>query len=224
MARLSAGDAAGAKEELGAVVTAGESAADARRGKDSKDAFGDPALQPYIRAAHALGCLAYDEDRFEDAVKDLERVHAIDEGMVGVEARLIASKALMKLERPADAAAVLEPAAKAETNASRAQLGLALARFTLGDQAGARAAITAALDDNPHYGKAVLGRVRRHVENVAAAGEGTLEQALLYAQTYADVWTEPAKKFLAEVLDERAAARRATAPETDSDAGATSGP
>jgi tetratricopeptide (TPR) repeat protein len=218
MARLSAGDAAGAKQELGAVLTAGESAAAALRAKQSKDAFGDPALQPYIRAAHALGCLAYDEDRFEDAVKDLERVHAIDEGMVGVEARLIASKALMKLERPADAAALLEPASKAETNASRAQHGLALARFTLGDQAGARAALAAALDDNPHYGKAVLGRVRRHVENVAAAGEGTLEQALLYAQTYADVWTEPAKKFLAEVLDERAAARRTSTPEADTDA------
>ena len=219
MARLSAGDAAGAKEELGAVITAGEAAASALHGKQSKDAFGDPALQPYIRAAHALGCLAYDEERYEDAVTDLERVHAIDEGMVGVEARLIASKALMKLERAADAAALLEPATKAESNASRAQLGLALARFTLGDQAAAKKAIAAALDDNPHYGKAVLGRVRRHVENVAAAGEGTLEQALLYAQTYADVWTDDAKKFLAEVMDERTAARRAeaTAPEATAD-------
>jgi len=211
MSRLSAGDAAGAKEELGAVLTAGEATASALRGKQSKDAFSDPALQPYVRAAHALGCLAYDEERYEDAVKDLERVHAIDEGMVGVEARLIASKALMKLERAADAASLLEPAAKAESNASRAQLGLALARFTLGDQAAAKKAIAAALDDNPHYGKAVLGRVRRHVENVAAAGEGTLEQALLYAQTYADVWTDEAKKFLAEVMDERTAARRAEA-------------
>jgi tetratricopeptide (TPR) repeat protein len=211
MSRLSAGDAAGAKQELGAVLTGGEEAAAAQRAKPSKDAFNDPALQPYIRAAHALGCLAYDEERYEDAVKDLERVHAIDEGMVGVEARLIGSKALMKLERAADAAALLEPAAKAESNASRAQLGLALAHFTLGDKAAARKAIAAALDDNPHYGKAVLGRVRRHVENVAAAGEGTLEQALLYAQTYADVWTDDAKKFLAEVMEERAAARRASA-------------
>jgi hypothetical protein len=211
MARLSAGDAAGAKEELGLVITAGEKDAEALRAKKSKDAFGDPAVQPYIRAAHALGCLAYDENRFEDAVTDLARVHAIDDGTVGVEARLIASKALMKLEKAADAAALLEPAAKAEENASRAQLGLALARFTLGDEAAARAAILAALDDNPHYGKAVLGRVRRHVENVAAAAPGTLEQALLYAQTYADVWTDPAKKFLETVMDERAAARRAAA-------------
>src|SRR6185437_8103196 len=66
-----------------------------------KDAFSKPEAQPFIRAAHALGCLAYDEERYEDAVKDLARVHAIDEGNVGVEARLIAAKALMKLERAA---------------------------------------------------------------------------------------------------------------------------
>ena len=208
MARLSAGNAAGAKEELGLVLAAGEKEAEALRAKKAKGAFEDPGLQPYVRAAHALGCLSYDEERFEDAVKDLERVHSIDEGTVGVEARLIASKALLKLERAADAAALLEPAAKAESNADRAQLNLALARFTLGDEAAARTAILAALDANPHYGKAVLGRIRRHVENVAAAGPGTIEQALLYAQTYADVWTDAAKKFLEQVLEERAAARK----------------
>jgi tetratricopeptide (TPR) repeat protein len=212
MARLSAGNAAGAKEELELVLAAGEKDAEALRAKKAKGAFEDPALQPYVRAAHALGCLAYDEERYEDSVKDLERVHSIDEGTVGVEARLIASKALLKLERAADAATLLEPAAKAESNASRAQLNLALAKFTVGDEAEARKQILAALDDNPHYGKAVLGRVRRHVENVAAAGPGTLEQALLYAQTYADVWNDAAKKFLETVLDERAASRKA-APE-----------
>jgi hypothetical protein len=208
MARLSAGNAAGAKEELGLVLAAGEKEAEALRAKKSKGAFEDPALQPYVRAAHALGCLAYDEERYEDSVKELELVHSIDEGTVGVEARLIASKALLKLERAADAATLLEPAAKADSNASRAQLNLALAKFTLGDEAEARKQILAALDDNAHYGKAILGRVRRHVENVAAAGPGTLEQALLYAQTYADVWTDGAKKFLETVLDERAASRK----------------
>jgi hypothetical protein len=209
MARLSAGNAAGAKEELELVLASGEKEAEALRAKKTKGAFDDPALQPYVRAAHALGCLAYDEERYEDSVKDLERVHSIDEGTVGVEARLIASKALLKLERAADAATLLEPAAKAESNASRAQLNLALAKFTVGDETEARKQILAALDDNPHYGKAVLGRVRRHVENVAAAGPGTLEQALLYAQTYADVWTDAAKKFLETVLDERTTSRKA---------------
>ena len=46
----------------------------AREGK-ARDAFEQPELQPFIRAAHALGCLAYDEERYADAVKDLDRVH-----------------------------------------------------------------------------------------------------------------------------------------------------
>ena len=208
MSRLSAGNADGAKEELGQVMAAAESEAEALRAKGAKGAFEDPALQPYVRAAHALGCLAFDEERFEDAVKDLEKVHSIDEGTVGVEARLIASKALFKLERAADAAALLESAARAKSNASRAQLNLALARFTLGDEAAARKEILSALEENPHYGKAILGRIRRHVENVAAAAPGTQEQALLYAQTYGDMWTDAAKKFLETVLEERSAARK----------------
>ena len=114
MARLSAGNADGAKEELGLVLASGEAAAEKMKADGVKDAFSKTEAQPFIRAAHALGCLAYDEERYEDAVKDLARVHAIDEGNVGVEARLIAAKALMKLERPADAAALLEPATKIE--------------------------------------------------------------------------------------------------------------
>jgi hypothetical protein len=223
MARLAAGNADGAKEELGIVLAGGEAAADKMKADGVKDAFSKPEAQPFIRAAHALGCLAYDEERYEDAVKDLARVHAIDEGNVGVEARLISAKALMKLERPADAATLLEPATKIEEGKSRAELGLALARFAAGDEAKARAALAAALDANPHYGKVLLGRVRRRVENVAGARAGSLEEALLYGQTYGDVWTDSAKKFLETVLDERARSKQAEAPaanEAESEAGA----
>ncbi len=212
MARLAAGNADGAKEELAIVLAGGEAAAEKMKADGVKDAFSKPEAQPYIRAAHALGCLAYDEERYEDAVKDLARVHAIDEGNVGVEARLIAAKALMKLERAADAVAVLAPAAKIDEGKSRAELGLALAHVVAGDEAKARAALATALDANAHYGKAILGRVRRRVENVAGARPGSLEEALLYAQTYGDVWTDPAKKFLETVLDERARSKKPAAP------------
>jgi hypothetical protein len=221
MARLSAGNADGAKEELGAVLAAGEGKAEELRAAGTKDAFSQPEVQPYIRAAHALGCLAYDEERYEDAAKDLGRVFGIDDGTVGIEARLIAAKALMKLERAADAAALLEPATKIEAGKGRAELGLALAKFSAGSEAEAGAALNAALDSNAHYGKALLGRVRRRVENVAAAQPGSLEEALLYTQTYGDVWTDGAKAFLEKVLDERAAAKKsASASEDASDAGA----
>ena len=85
---------------------------------------------------------------------------------------------------------------------------MGLARFILGDEAAARKEILSALEENPNYGKAILGRIRRHVENVAAAAPGTQEQALLYAQTYGDMWTDAAKKFLDQVLEERSAARK----------------
>jgi thioredoxin-like negative regulator of GroEL len=220
MARLAAGNAEGAKEELGVVLAGGEAQAEKLRADGVKDAFSKPEAQPFIRAAHALGCLAYDEERYEDSVKDLARVHSIDEGNVGIEARLIAAKALMKLERPADAAALLEPATKSEEGKGRAELGTALAQFAAGEEAKARAALGAALDANPHYGKALLGRVRRRVENVAGARPGSLEEALLYTQTYGDVWTDAAKAFLEKVLDERAEAKskeKAAAPAADED-------
>jgi tetratricopeptide (TPR) repeat protein len=212
MARLSAGNADGAKEELGAVLTAGEKKAEELRASQSKDAFNLPEAQPYIRAAHALGCLAYDQDRFADAVTDLERVYGIDEGTVGTEARLIAAKALMKLERAPDAVTVLQPATKSESAGSRAQLGLALAHFTAGAEDKARAALETALAANGHYGKAILGRVRRRVENIAGTQPGSLEEALVYAQTYGDVWTDAAKKFLEKTLDERASKKGAAPP------------
>ncbi|MDB4982705.1 MAG: motif [Myxococcales bacterium] len=211
MARLSSGNADGAKEELGSVLAAGQPLADKLKADKVKDAFSKTEAQPYIRAAHALGCLAYDQDRFEDAVKDLERVYDIDEGSVGTEARLIAAKSFMKLDRAADAAKVLEPAASptADGGGGRAQLGLALAHVTSGDEKSARAALEAALAVNAHYGKAILGRVRRRVENIAGTQPGSLEEALVYSQTYGDVWTDDAKKLLETVLDERAAAKPA---------------
>jgi tetratricopeptide (TPR) repeat protein len=212
MARLSSGNTDGAKEELAAVVAGGEKQLEELRAANVKDAFSKPEAQPVLRAAHALGCLAYDQDRFEDATKDLERVYAVDEGTVGTEARLVAAKALMKLERAADAAAVLEPATKAEgAGASRAHVGLALAHFTAGAEDKARAALEAALAANPNYGKAILGRVRRRVENIAGTQAGSLEEALVYTQTYGDAWTEPAKKFLEDVMEQRARDKRSAA-------------
>jgi tetratricopeptide (TPR) repeat protein len=208
MARLAAGNPDGAKEELAAVLAAGEKTVAKLRADKVKDAFSNTEAQPFIRAAHALGCLAYDQDRFEDAVKDLERVYEIDEGSVGTEARLIAAKSLMKLEKPADAAALLEPVAKLEAAGSRVPLGLALARFAAGNQAGARESLETALAANPHYAKTLLGRIRRRVENIAGAQPGSVEEALLYTQTYGDVWTDAAKKFLEEVADNRADARK----------------
>jgi len=211
MARLSAGNADGAKEELSAVLAAGEGELKQLRAKGTKDAFSQVELQPFIRAAHALGCLAYDEERYADAVTDLERVHAVDDGSVGIEARLISAKALMKLEKPADAVALLEPASKLEGGAGRANVGLALAHFAAGAEEPARKALDAALAANPHYGKTLLGRIRRRVDNIAGAQPGSLEEALLYAQTYGDVWTEAAKKFLEKTLDEKPKAPPAAA-------------
>jgi tetratricopeptide (TPR) repeat protein len=221
MARLSAGNADGAKEELSVVIEAGEKLAGDLRAQNVKDAFSKPEAQPYIRACHAVGCLAYDQDRFADAVTDLEKVYAIDEGTVGTEARLITAKALMKLEKAADAAVVLEPAVKSESAGSRAQLGLALAHFVAGAEDKARTALGAALDANPYFGKTLLGRIRRRVENVAGSQPGSVEEALVYSQTYGDVWTDAAKKFLEKVLDERSAAPKASAPAAEEASPAT---
>ncbi len=211
MARLAAGNADGAKEELSAVLTSQEAHAEKLKGEGVKDAFNRPDAQPYIRAAHALGCLAYDEDRFEDSAKELAKVYAIDEGSVGVEARMIAAKALMKLEKPAEAAELLEPATKVDAGKGRADVGLALALFASGKESEARAALDRALESNAHYGKTLLGRVRRRVENIAGARPGSLEEALLYTQTYGDVWTDAAKKFLEDVVDNRARTKGAGA-------------
>jgi hypothetical protein len=164
MARLSAGNADGAKEELSGVLASGEGEMKKLRAKGSKDAFSQAEFQPYIRAAHALGCLAYDEERYAEAVTDLERVHAVDDGSVGIEARLISATALMKLGRHA-AALLGKPA---PLSARARELGLALAHFANGAEAKQKA-LAAALATNAHYGKTLLGRIRRRVENVAGA-------------------------------------------------------
>ena len=204
MARLSANDAEAAKTALADVVKDAAQDFEKLRADKVKDAFSRPEAQPIIRAAHALGCLAYDQERFADAYTELERVFSIDEGAVGTEARLIAGKALMKENKAPQAIEVLEPAVKAETGGGRAQMGLALAQFVAGAEDKAREALTAALKANGHFGKAVLGRIRRHVENVAGTQPGSLEEALVYAQTYGDTWTEDAKAFLSKALDEAA--------------------
>lgn len=201
MARLSANDVEAARTELSAVVTSAEGEFTKLRADKVKDAFTRPETQPIIRAAHALGCLAYDQERFEDAYTDLERVFSIDTGAVGTEARLIAAKSLMKQDKAADAIKVLEPATASEAGASRARMGLALAQFVAGAKADAEASLAEALVANPHFAKAVLGRIRRRVENLAGSQPGSIEEALVYAQTYGDVWTDDAKKLLTESLE-----------------------
>jgi tetratricopeptide (TPR) repeat protein len=212
MARLSASDLETARTELGAVVKDAAPEFEKLRADKVTDAFTRPEVQPIIRAAHALGCLAYDQERYDDAIGDLERVFSIDNGAVGTEARLIAGKSRMKQGKAAEAITLLEPAVTAETGGARAQMGLALAHFASGDEGKARTALAAALAANPHFGKAVLGRIRRHVENVAGTQPGTIEEALVYSQTYGDAWTDEAKAFLSKVLEEAAAQKPAAKP------------
>ena len=220
MARLSANDVEAARTELSAVVTSAEGEFTKLRADKVKDAFTRAETQPIIRAAHALGCLAYDQERFEDAYTDLERVFSIDTGAVGTEARLIAAKALMKQDKAADAIKVLEPATASEAGASRARMGLALAQFVTGAKADAEASLAAALAANPHFAKAVLGRIRRRVENLAGSQPGSIEEALVYAQTYGDVWTDDAKKLLTEALEksEQDPGAKKKAPEATAEA------
>ena len=47
---------------------------------------------------------------------------------------------------------------------------------------------------------------------------GSVEEALLYAQTYGDVWTDDAKKFLEKALAEKPKAASAPSPDSDSPA------
>ena len=59
------------------------------------------------------------------------------------------------------------------------------------------------------------------MENVAGAMPGSVEEALLYAQTYGDVWTDDAKKFLEKALADRpkaTASPAAAEPETPDEA------
>jgi Flp pilus assembly protein TadD len=200
MAKLQTGDNDGARKELSAVIKLSESLAATLVKDGVKDAFSRPEAQAYIRASHALGCLSYDQEKYDEALEALGRVYAVDEGTVGIEARLIAAKTLVKMGKAADSVPVLEPVSKSAEAGSRAQLGLALAHFATGDRAHAEEALGRALEANPHYGKALLGRLRRKVENPIGAAPGSPDEAAIYAQTYGDVWDEPAKKFLEEAL------------------------
>ena len=200
MARLQSGDNDGARKELSEVIRLSEPLAADLAKEGVKDAFSRKEAQAYIRASHALGCLAYDQEKYDEALAALARVYAVDEGTVGLEARLIAAKTYVKLKRPAEAIPVLEQAAQNAESGSRAQLGLALAHFATGDRAKAEAALQQALQANAHFGKALLGQLRKRVDNPVGAAPGSREEALVYAQTYGDVWDDEAKKFLEETL------------------------
>ena len=148
---------------------------------------------------------------------DLERVHGIDDGAVGIEARLIAAKALMKLEKPADAVALLEPATKLEGGAGRANLGLALAHFATGAEAhGARRRSTPRSTPTRTTARRCSAASAAASRTSRARSRARVEEALLYAQTYGDVWTDAAKKFLEKALADRpkATARPPPAPAT----------
>jgi tetratricopeptide (TPR) repeat protein len=206
LAKLSAGDSAGAREELGKVVTEKQALLDDLRSQGVTDGFNRKEAQPILRASHALGCLAFDEERYDEALVDLARVYGVDAGPVGTEARLIAGKTLVKQGKPAEAIPVLEPAMSSASAPGRAHMGLALAHFLAGDPAAARTSLDKALESNPHFGKAVLGQIRKQVDNPLGAPPGSREEAAVYAQTYGDAWDEKAKQFLAEALEPAAGA------------------
>jgi tetratricopeptide (TPR) repeat protein len=205
LARLRSGDQDAARKEFNEVLRVSEKLAAELRESGAKDAFTRKEAQAYLRASHALGCLAFDQERYQDALVDLERVYAVDQGAVGTEARLIAGAALLKLKRPADAVPILEVASKSEVGAGRALLSLGLAHFAAGDRAAAQAAILQALAANSHFGVALLGRVPARAANLGAAATGSREEAVGYAQTFGDAWDKEAKSFLKEVLAGRSA-------------------
>jgi tetratricopeptide (TPR) repeat protein len=219
LARLQSGDNEGARKEFREVQRVSESVAAELRGSGAKDAFKRKEAQALVRSCHALGCLAFDEKNYEEALVELERVYAIDEGAVGTEARLIAGIALVKLGRAAEAAAVLEVAAKAEAGAGRAPMSLALAHFLAGNREAAKEALEQALGANANLGKVLIGRIPKRAANLGAATPGSREEAFGYVQTYGDAWEAPAKKFLEEYMETRATLHKAAASESVPDGG-----
>jgi tetratricopeptide (TPR) repeat protein len=201
LARLRAGNQDGAREEFNEVLRVSEKLAIELREAGTKDAFTKKDAQAYLRASHALGCLAFDQERFQDSLVDLERVYAVDNGPVGTEARLIAGAAMLKLKQPADAVQVLKVACEAETGAGRAWMSLGLAHIATGEKDAAEAAIKKALEANAHFGTALLGRMPSRAANLGAATAGSREEAVGYAQTFGDAWDEAARTFLKEFLD-----------------------
>jgi tetratricopeptide (TPR) repeat protein len=216
LARLQSGDNDGARDEFREVQKVSEQAAADLRASGTKDAFTRKEVQAYIRSCHALGCLAFDDKKYEEALVELERVYAIDEGAVGTEARLIAGIALVKLGRAPDAVAVLEVAAHAETGAGRGPMSLALAHFLAGNTKPAEEALDKALTANPNFGKALLAKIPKRPANLGGAAPGSKEEALGYVQTYGDAWEAPAKKFLEEFMERRVVVDEASAGEDDS--------
>ena len=200
MSKLSQGDKDAAVERFNTVIAKQSTLAQQLAAEGVKDAFTRPDAQPYIRASHALGCLAFDDGEFEKTVTTLANVYAIDDGAVGTEARLVAGKALVKLQRASEAIPVLQAAASFPSAAARANVGLALAQFLSGDNSSAEASLAAAHRSNPYMGRAILGQVHRRVDNPASATPGSKEEAGVYAQAFGDVWDESAKEFLASAL------------------------
>ena len=219
LARLQSGDNEGARKEFREVQRVSLAVAADLRSSGAKDAFTRKEAQSFVRSCHALGCLDFDEKKYDDALVELERVYAVDEGPVGTEARLIAGIALIKLGRAAEAAAVLEVAAKSEAGAGRAPMSLALAHFLAGNPNAAEEALEKALAANANLGKVLLGRVPKRAANLGAATPGSREEAFGYLQTYGDAWEAPAKKFLEDYIDGRVALRKASASSSAPDAG-----
>ncbi|MBN2575881.1 MAG: SEC-C domain-containing protein [Deltaproteobacteria bacterium] len=209
LARLQAGDNEGARREFREVQRVSEAVAVELRASGAKDAFARKESQALVRSCHALGCLAFDEKEYEEALVQLERVFAIDEGAVGTEARLIAGVALVKLGRAAEAVPVLEVATKSEAGAGRASMSLALAHLLCGNRAAAEQALGQALAANAHLAKALLGRMTKRAANLGAAPPGSREEALGYVQTYGDAWEAEAKRFLEDYLQAQAALHKA---------------
>jgi tetratricopeptide (TPR) repeat protein len=209
LARLQSGDNDGARKEFSDVQRVSEKVAAELRSSGAKDAFGRKEAQAYIRSCHALGCLAFDEKKYDEALVELERVYAVDEGPVGTEARLIAGVAFVKLNRAAEAVPVLEAAAKSESGTGRAPMSLALAHFLAGNTKAAEESLEKALSANPSLGKVLLGRIPKRAANLGAATPGSREEAFGYVQTYGDAWEAPAKKFLDEYLESRAVTHKA---------------
>jgi len=219
LARLQTGDNDGARKEFQEVQRVTDKVAAELRGSGAKDAFTRKEAQAFVRSCHALGCLAFDEKKYDEALVELERVYAIDEGPVGTEARLIAGIACVKLGKPADAAAVLEVATKSESGTGRAPMSLALAQFLAGNREAAEKSLEQALTANAHLGKVMLGRIPKRAANLGAATPGSREEAFGYLQTYGDAWEEPAKKFLEEYMVAREASAKVAVGEPAQDGG-----
>ncbi len=211
LAKLRGGDQDGARKEFNEVLRVSESLAAELKASGAKDAFSRKEAQAYLRASHALGCLAFDQERYDDALADLERVYSVDQGPVGSEARLIAAAAQLKLKKPADAVPILKVAAEAEAGAGRALMSLGLAQFAAGDKEAAQASLQKGLEANTHFGSVLINRAGGMPNNLGTAAAGSREEAQAYAQTFGDTWDEAAKAFLKDVMAERNKRAKASA-------------